>query len=163
MPSAGRAAAPLSSSGDAASSGLLGLVFPLKYGPGISHNLCTKVRRERDEICSMTGSWDVLSAGMMERSPGKQRLARSLEGGEDAVKECGDPSRRHNPLPGELQAGVCSPQCPLEGAQRASKQGWARMWGPGQEKCRIQGGKVMLGKATHTKKQHQPLGTSTSP
>lgn len=71
-------AAPLSPSGDGTSSGLPGLLFPLKYGPGISHNLCTKVRRERDEICVMTGSWDVLSAGMMEHSLGK--FACGLEG-----------------------------------------------------------------------------------
>lgn len=73
-------AAPLSPSGNGASSGLLGLIFPLKYGPGISHNLYTKVRRECDEICLMTGSWDGLSAGVMERSLGRQWLACGLEG-----------------------------------------------------------------------------------
>lgn len=59
--------------------GPLGLVFLVKYGPGISHNLCTKVRRQLDEICSVAGSWDALSAGMMELSPGRQRLTRGKE------------------------------------------------------------------------------------
>lgn len=60
----------------------------MKYGPGISHNLCTKVRRELDEICLMTGSWDALSTGMTELSPGKRRLTRGFEGwrGEGAEK-----------------------------------------------------------------------------
>lgn len=41
--------------------GPLGLIFLLKYSPGISHNLCTKVRGELDEICLMTVSWEALS------------------------------------------------------------------------------------------------------
>lgn len=65
---------------DFTSLGPLGLVFLVKYGPGISHNLCAKVRREPDEICLVAGSRDALSAGKMELSPGKRRLAPGFEG-----------------------------------------------------------------------------------
>lgn len=138
--------------GDFTSLGPLGLVFLVKYGPGISHNLCTKVRRELDEICLMTGSWDALSTGMTELSPGKRRLTRGFEGWrgegaeehgtqgrppaaamlcqrsprprEESCKVAGllqtpvwpyePPSTSDNPLPGWLQAGVCSTGAALQ-------------------------------------------------
>lgn len=71
------------------------------------------------------------------------------------------------PLPGGMWAGVCSPLCCLRVFREPhiqTRMEWvAKGWGPGQKKCRIQGGKVVLGKATHTGKQHQLLGANTSP
>lgn len=72
--------------------GSLGLIFLVKYSPGISHNLCTKVRRERDEICLMTGSWDALSTGMMELSPGKRWLRGLARTGSGGVQTARSPS-----------------------------------------------------------------------
>lgn len=84
-PVAGRQSpAALSPDRDFTSLGLLRLVFLVKYSPGISHNLCTKVRRELDEICLMTGSWDALSTGMMELSlPGSGSSPTALRAGEE--------------------------------------------------------------------------------
>lgn len=66
-------------------------IFLVKYELGISHNICTKVRRELEGTCPMIQSWDALSAGKTERSPGSSGLPTASRAGTEREQSSTDP------------------------------------------------------------------------